>query len=879
MTTDLTGPQIAAKFVKDMFGDVTKSNVHFCSFGNERDGKHLPRSLNTRDAGELCNFITKWDQEERGLFFAVSTIKDPNKKRGKDNVAEISMLHADIDQKDVDDTQADVERKLKTLRHPPSMVVSSGHGSHAYWLLTESIVDPDVESFEALLKQLSDVVGGDLQVCEIARVMRLPGSHNTKNGEMKRVEIVHAPVDAEGRLIRYEMSDIEEWLGEQSPIILRKERPPARTVKQAIDDPYLEHAIRNGFKPPINVRARLEAMMYMGGGDASVHKTQIDVASSMLAKGHNEEEIVQLLMAATQAAAGDYGKRWNWRTEEKNIRLDIAGLPEKFEKKDAARKTMSDEEPKTATVTQLRPLTQTKPKPAQQLDASTPNHIHLGDAVIKTIKSRGDDLMFTERASWFCDQGIWQPTTDINWLNVEIQKGAVGMDLVSINKLINETRSWITRQPELWRNHDDVPWNKHGLIPTTTGLIDPRTLQARPIRPDDYCTWRIDIEYDPMAECPAWLQVLSDTFSDRDDEEKDGIIMVIQESLGVGLLDDKPKALSRALIFQGKSNSGKSNLIEVMAGLFGHDVNTADFKSLESAHGLSAFLKRRPWILHEAFDQRTWHFSSAVKAVISGEPVQGNVKYGPLLSLRVTAPAFWGTNHPPTFKESTKAIVNRLLIIKCNREFLEWQPVGVALKAKAQGLNRPSDLVLKDEKPGVLAWAIQGCRRALERGHFLPTASMKAELEQVYLDGNLVAGFLAECIHYDEGKRISIPDFCLAFGAWWLENKGENRGVPTNEQIGRNLAAMGDLCIAVDPKQLRDMHRRYYAGIVLNDAGLHYHRAGLDNPNLRDKRASTTEVTETVNQTMTPDWLEKPCVKAMIASQRSPSGDGNEVRF
>ena len=34
-------------------------------------------------------------------------------------------------------------------------------------------------------------------------------------------------------------------------------------------------------------------------------------------------EIVEVLMAATKAAAGDYGKRWNWAAEERTIRKDI----------------------------------------------------------------------------------------------------------------------------------------------------------------------------------------------------------------------------------------------------------------------------------------------------------------------------------------------------------------------------------------------------------------------------------------------------------------------------------------------------------------------------------------------------------------------------
>jgi D5 N terminal like len=51
-----------------------------------------------------------------------------------------------------------------------------------------------------------------------------------------------------------------------------------------------------------------------------IHKTQLQVSSSMLNVGHDIEEVVEVLLAATKAAAGDYGKRWRWDAEERNIR-------------------------------------------------------------------------------------------------------------------------------------------------------------------------------------------------------------------------------------------------------------------------------------------------------------------------------------------------------------------------------------------------------------------------------------------------------------------------------------------------------------------------------------------------------------------------------
>jgi phage/plasmid-associated DNA primase len=176
-------------------------------------------------------------------------------------------------------------------------------------------------------------------------------------------------------------------------------------------------------------------------------------------------------------------------------------------------------------------------------------------------------------------------------------------------------------------------------------------------------------------------------------------------------------------------------------------------------------------VLHEAFDQRKWHFSSKVKAIITGEPVDVNIKNGPMLTIRISAPIFWGTNHPPQFKESSKAITNRLVVIECRREFLEDAPVGAQIEATRRHLDKPSSLVLADELPGVLAWAVVGLRRALERGHLALTKSMADTIADIQRDSNMVAGFIEECCDRDRDKMVSIADFALAFSAWWQQNR------------------------------------------------------------------------------------------------------------
>jgi hypothetical protein len=321
---------IALAFVNLWFG-ATEQPVYICSLANERGDVNEPseRHLSTRNADELTRFIAKWDRARRGLFFCVSTVH-ANKVRNKDNVAEIPGLWADIDFKNVIDDEASILRRVKTLPLPPSIIVRSGNGLHLYWKFKEPLaINTDsaetIERVGAALKLLADLVGADMQVTQVAALMRLPGTHNSKRDEWKPVEI-ESSGDRE-----YGLDDIETMLYECAPIVLRKVRPSQDNEI----DPYAAVLKSMGFKPPVDVPKRLAAMTYMGGNDAGIHGTQLSVSASLLTAGVDVEEVVSLVLEATRAAAGDYGMRWNWKIEERELRKACATWVRKLEKEDA----------------------------------------------------------------------------------------------------------------------------------------------------------------------------------------------------------------------------------------------------------------------------------------------------------------------------------------------------------------------------------------------------------------------------------------------------------------------------------------------------------------------------------------------------------------
>jgi phage/plasmid-associated DNA primase len=881
----------AIDFLKALFAHTTEP-LYVCSFSNDRDDPKQvgERHVITRQPGQITAFVDKWNKPGRGLFFCVGTVKAGVQRRAKENIADTIGLHADLDFNKVDglpsDTsaaRAEVLRQIARLKHQPTATVFSGNGVHAYWLFKEPLATQEnIDRIEMALRQLADVVAGDLAVCEVARVLRLPGSHNTKNGAWAEVEITSFDPER-----RYELDDLEEWLAEQSPLMLRKQRERAVTVGETdffSDNAFYEnYAKTHGIKPPIDVEARLAAMMYMGAGDSSIHLTQLAVTASLLNSGMAKADVVEIVLVATKKAAGLYGARWNWKREERNL----FGMCDTWLKKHPPQ-----EKPRPAPKAGLRSIeggvTEMRTEPPQQgqqaatgggqviqmpqpkptVSKKTEQHIVLGQAVLAHMRASGEELINTDDGAWFYSAGIWELCVADQWLNVRIEQACAGLGFKSVNRLINETRQWILRQPQLWRE-DPLPWDQHGNIPTRSGLIDPLTGVLEPARPDHFCTWRVEVEYDPAAKCPWWEIMIADIFGDRDAKEQAALVRVVQECIGAALIDKKSRALSKATVFWGIQNLGKSGPLDVVGGLFGGTIG-APIGSVEGTHGLMPFTKRLPWVLHEAFGG-AWHFSSNVKSIVTQEPVQLNIKNGPMPTTVIRAPIFWATNFQPQFKEATRAIVSRLIVIEVSRVFDENKPVGAAAEALRRGFTKPGEMIVATELPGVLNWAIAGLKRALERGSIALTAGIRETADAIHRDSNLVAGFLEECIEFDPMARIKISDFCLAHSAWWMELKGEDRRLPTNEKISKAIKAIGDKRIGMDQKEMRDNKGRYYCGIALNKAGLRYHKTAFESSIFEGKVATATPPEQEVNGTIPVSWDDRKSVIDMRSCHGSVS--------
>lgn len=96
---------------------------------------------------------------------------------------------------------------------PPSLIVFSGRGLQAKWLIEGTIPRQALPRWNACQRHLVDKLrpqGSDPAAKDASRVLRLVNTVNTKSGEL--CHVVHVTDAADGKPVRYDFEYLAEWL-------------------------------------------------------------------------------------------------------------------------------------------------------------------------------------------------------------------------------------------------------------------------------------------------------------------------------------------------------------------------------------------------------------------------------------------------------------------------------------------------------------------------------------------------------------------------------------------------------------------------------------------------------------------------------------------
>jgi len=324
---------------------------------------------------------------------------------------------------------------------------------------------------------------------------------------------------------------------------------------------------------------------------------------------------------------------------------------------------------------------------------------------------------------------------------------------------------------------DVNPW----LLACRNGVIDLRTGELRPGRPDDLISKASPFEFTRIdAPAPHWELFLQQIF-----KEHKPLVDYTQRLLGYGCTG---LTIEHFLpIFSGQGRNGKGVLIETISNILGNYMGPIQSEMLLDQGRVKNSAGASPDImalrgLRMAFasetDQGRRFSTSRVKWLTGGDTLKGRYPYDKYeTEFLPTHTLILMTNSKPDVSDDDFAFWERVHLVPFELSFVERKP--------EKDNERPADKYLRqkllEEGPGILAWLVRGCLEWQRIGLEPPPVVIDATLEY-RRDEDMLGHFLKDCCYEELGIETTSAELYDRFRKWWEINV--SRKVLSNKKFG-----------------------------------------------------------------------------------------------
>ena len=171
--------------------------------------------------------------------------------------------------------------------------------------------------------------------------------------------------------------------------------------------------------------------------------------------------------------------------------------------------------------------------------------------------------------------------------------------------------------------------------------------------------------------------------------------------------------------------------------------------------------------------------SDVFKAVITGDVVTGREVYAPALSFKPQAMHLFATNTLPGFSGGMdEGVIRRLAILEFNRTIPEEERIP-----------RIGQRIAVEEGDNLIAWAVEGASRVIQRGGLMPLDSSRAAVREWAHTSDIVQAWLVERCSYVQGPPIATAHLHEDFQRWASLNGYNERTTPKAAAFSKRVIA------------------------------------------------------------------------------------------
>ena len=290
------------------------------------------------------------------------------------------------------------------------------------------------------------------------------------------------------------------------------------------------------------------------------------------------------------------------------------------------------------------------------------------------------------------------------------------------------------------------------LLNLQNGTFDMHSGEFRKHSQVDLITQIANVNYEPDAECPKWMEALRLIF---DDDET--LLRFNQQILGYSLAGDTGEHILP--IAYGDGCNGKSflwNAIIELAGDYGTIAHESLLMGDRNAHPTEkASLYQKRIVAISEPEQGSKMRESRVKELTGDSVITARRMREDFWTFTRTHTFWLSTNHLPRVSGTDNGIWRRIKLI----------PFAVDLRNKVKPIPDYHLRVIEDEGPGILNWLLAGYRDHKQHGFVEPAVVTDANAGYRG-DQDHIGGFVADCCIESAECIVSGRDLYNSYQRW-----------------------------------------------------------------------------------------------------------------
>lgn len=659
------------------------------------------------DWPEVFALLEKHNRTEvENIHHAVNPRFQKPKKLGKNSdVSHYMAVWVDVDFHGQEGPiRKQFEENLEIFRQQnlgPSVIVESGHGLHAYWLLDMPYPVKDARPVCAGIQdafKISDAIN------DPRRVLRLPGFANLKdpkNPAWCRV--------AWADWKRYSILDFKDYVIEPAKSEEDKEQEEleANKPKTFSKDPKIEE-IKKGVGEG-------------GGPYGGRHNAAVALAGHYAAKLASKKYVSYTML--------DWNKLNTPPLPEDEIEHIVEDIWIKEQVKRAEEKEKKGAE-KVAEEDAKKQKKAAQPWFNEDGDfnpAMMANHFRITYNLLSTPISRdgrGIDL-------YLYHDGVYKA----NGAEFVRAEAARLLGPASRDGRIDEVVKLAVEFTKI--QYSKINTHAKSLINVKNGMLDWKTGKLEPHNPKYLSITQVGAAYDPTATCPELDQFLNSIFPAD-------CIPLVEEFLGYLLIPST--SLQKAFVAIGSGGNGKGTFLKIIKSFLGEDnVSAISIHQIEEDRFATAALIGKLANIYHDLDPRILQTTGKFKSIVSGDPIGAEQKFKDHYTFEPYARLIFSANEFPRSADKTEAYFDRLIFVEFPNKFRGTQ--GQILEYDQILLQKPKFL------EALLNRAIAGLQRLMTTYRFTQAASSLAAIEAYKRECSNSLDFLVEhCVRNPQGS-------------------------------------------------------------------------------------------------------------------------------